>query len=703
MRREYETNLKKMESEGAQRVKLADIALKTLYQIYNDISIRKLITYNDIDAVDESAAFIQLRYFLVTIPNVDSIYVYNMKNDRIYNVSTEGELARPWNNGYYTKSSFYDAGAVQLIDNYFKYLPYIAVPRYYTVNTDVTKCVYTYIMYDLSKLSDKRNVIMLNLEPEYLFQASAAEASDTTSLIIDKDNRVIYSNSEEFKVLDRLKDGFDRQEFQGTEKSGYFITNIGSTKSVVVFTGTDKYGWRSVSIIEYNSLLSQVKKLQSVTIIISLLIAVTGVVAAFFYSHRISVPIRDMSTNIRTLQNERRQTETITRRIKLKDLLENGGLDKEGSQKKGSELLELLGITFTGKEELVLLCIRMDGCRHLLETSNAQIVGAYKFAAVNILNELMGEAAGSYCLDMGIDRCLLLININHEDAIGFMDVQIKQMQRLVNEYFQVFVSVILSDLTKEPDQLFYLYGQIEETLSRSIFLEKGKTFRYSDLRLDAVQDYEYPENKEKQLLEYLTYGKAEEAEKVYLSIITETYTYPVVIYNMVISRLAFMINNIVNLIKKHSQVPSFASSILLSNLLQEVDTIAERNEKFHELFFQIQKEQENKKNGKLDQVIENINCRIETEYANPSFSIEMLADEIGMSVAYICRIYKQYTGNTIYETLLNKRMEKARQLLGESSESVNTIAAKVGFTTASYFHRAFKRVNGVTPNEYRRI
>jgi YesN/AraC family two-component response regulator len=172
---------------------------------------------------------------------------------------------------------------------------------------------------------------------------------------------------------------------------------------------------------------------------------------------------------------------------------------------------------------------------------------------------------------------------------------------------------------------------------------------------------------------------------------------------MVISRIVFMINNIVNLIMKNSPTHSSSSSIILSNLLQEVDFIEERNVKFLMLFVQIQKEVENKKNDKLDQVISNINHLIEKEYTNPSFSIDMLADEVGMSAAYICRIYKQYTGNTINETLFNKRMDRARQLLTESSASINDIAEKVGFNGSSYFYRAFKKVNGVTPNEFRRI
>jgi two-component system, response regulator YesN len=702
MKHEYETNLERMESEEKQRLQLSNIALNTLYQIYNDISITKLLTFEKINPIEASAAFIQLRYFLVTIPNVDSIYVYNMKNDRIFDVSNESELIRPWNTDYYKRSNFYDSTAVSMIDNCTDYIPFIAVPRYYQVNKNTTKCVYTYIMYDIFKNSNKRNAIMLNLESEYLFQEKKPNDTSTRSLVVDKDGKVIYSNSVDFTVLDNVKDEFDIETKMKNDKSGYYITQINGEKSVVIYTHMDKYGWRDISIINYNDLLSQVKKLQSVTILITVFIASIGLVASFLGSIKVSAPIRVMSNDIKTLQSEKRQADTITKGIKLKELLENGGLESGGRPVTGVDFLSLLGLPFDKKKKLILLSVNVDDYQYLLETSNSQIINTYKFAAVNILNELLGESVHSYCLDMRSGKSLLFIVVDKNEPMEFLDNHIIHMQRLVNEYFQVSMSIDLSDFLEEPNKLYYLYEQIEEISSRSIFWQKGSIIHFSDMNIQEVQNYEYPENKEKQLIECLTHGKAKIAEEIYLSIVTETYQYPIVIYNMVISRLIFMIHNVVNLIMKNSSIHSLTSSIILANLMQEIDTIEERNTKFCELFIQIQKDQENKRNDKLSQLIVDINLQIEKEYANPLLSIEMIAEEVDMSVAYICRIYKQYTGSTINETLLNKRMEQARTLLTRSSLSVSIISEKVGFTSDSYFYRAFKKVNGVTPNEYRR-
>ena len=49
------------------------------------------------------------------------------------------------------------------------------------------------------------------------------------------------------------------------------------------------------------------------------------------------------------------------------------------------------------------------------------------------------------------------------------------------------------------------------------------------------------------------------------------------------------------------------------------------------------------------------------------------------------------------------RMDKAAQLLTNTSQNVDTIAQQTGYYNSSSFIRRFKQVYGITPNEYRKI
>ncbi len=50
-----------------------------------------------------------------------------------------------------------------------------------------------------------------------------------------------------------------------------------------------------------------------------------------------------------------------------------------------------------------------------------------------------------------------------------------------------------------------------------------------------------------------------------------------------------------------------------------------------------------------------------------------------------------------------RRMEKAKQLLGETSLTVNEIALQTGFTNSAVLIRTFKKINGITPGQYRQV
>lgn len=701
MKHEYNAKLEKMESEAARITKLSDIALSTVFQIYNDISVKKLLSFDNIDAIDESAAFIQLRYYLSTVPNVDSIYVYNRNNNRIYSVTNEMVSSRHWSADYdKNDDNFFDKSALSMINNCTDYLPYIPVPRYYQVNDNYTKGVYSYMMYNTFNFSNRSDVVMLNLDSDYLFQENN-DVLNSISLVVDQNDKVIYSNSDKFQVTEQLQD-FDAKGKMKKDESGYYLTEIDGTQSVIIFTGADKHHWRYISIIKYNALLAQVNKMQAICILITMLIAGAGGIVALIFSRRLSIPIRTMYIDVRNLKSEKYQLERMDKNRKVKELLENGGVDNEGNRKTGWDFLSFIGMEFTGETNLILLCIHFDNHKSLLETLSAMEIQAYKFAASNILSELMGEKAKTYLVDMGNDKSLVFMNADTKVTKEYLKAQIKQMQYHVRDYFDLSMSVIVSEFESAPDKLYSMYEIIEETLSRGIFFGEEYLIFISELEVKTDYHYEYPDQKVKHLTESLMLGKADEAKKIYKDIILETYQYPVIIYNMVISRLIFAIDTVVSVIKRNGLETTFSGYFVLSNLMQNADSIEIRNEKFYELFDRIQKELENRKNEKQEQVIDKINHMLETGFADSAFSLDYLADSICMSTAYMCRIYKQYTGNTIIDILAGMRMKKARELLVSTGLSVSEIAEKVGYSNTTYFYRVFKKENGVTPNEFRR-
>lgn len=84
-------------------------------------------------------------------------------------------------------------------------------------------------------------------------------------------------------------------------------------------------------------------------------------------------------------------------------------------------------------------------------------------------------------------------------------------------------------------------------------------------------------------------------------------------------------------------------------------------------------------------------------------SLDELAAEFYVNKYYLTRIFKEQTGQSISEYLMNKRITHAKALLRFSGKTLEKIAEESGMGDAGYFSKTFKKIEGITPGEYRKI
>ncbi len=77
------------------------------------------------------------------------------------------------------------------------------------------------------------------------------------------------------------------------------------------------------------------------------------------------------------------------------------------------------------------------------------------------------------------------------------------------------------------------------------------------------------------------------------------------------------------------------------------------------------------------------------------------AERLGLSVAYFCDLLKFETGRTFDECFQVKRLDAAKQLLLEPANTPVRVARTLGYPNVQYFSLLFKRITGLSPNEYR--
>ncbi|MFH5183745.1 helix-turn-helix domain-containing protein [Paenibacillus sp. TAB 01] len=105
------------------------------------------------------------------------------------------------------------------------------------------------------------------------------------------------------------------------------------------------------------------------------------------------------------------------------------------------------------------------------------------------------------------------------------------------------------------------------------------------------------------------------------------------------------------------------------------------------------------KSGSLVSLIEKY---IEDNYRQ-DLGLEQIAGEMGISLKYVSRVFKEKTGVNLTDYINQVRMDKAKKLLTGTDMRVSDIAEEIGIPSRTTFLRVFKKTEGIAPNDYRSL
>ena len=99
-------------------------------------------------------------------------------------------------------------------------------------------------------------------------------------------------------------------------------------------------------------------------------------------------------------------------------------------------------------------------------------------------------------------------------------------------------------------------------------------------------------------------------------------------------------------------------------------------------------------------IVKNALAYMEENYAERLKLVDV-ADKVYVSQWHLSKLLNKFTGHNFSELLNDVRMKRAKELLGDPSLRISDIAEEVGFLDMAHFSRVFKKLAGVSANEYR--
>ena len=159
-------------------------------------------------------------------------------------------------------------------------------------------------------------------------------------------------------------------------------------------------------------------------------------------------------------------------------------------------------------------------------------------------------------------------------------------------------------------------------------------------------------------------------------------------------------NSILNMLVDSGIDISEATEMLPHDIFLDAMTVPELRAKLYRVLegvcMRISEKHEHKNADTIEKILEFVRQNYWKD-----ISLNQVAESVFMSVPYLCKVFKEYTGKTFNTYLTEVRLDSAILLLENQGNRIMDVATKCGFSNVQSFIRAFKKYKNMTPTEYR--
>ncbi|MDQ0900702.1 two-component system response regulator YesN [Paenibacillus sp. V4I7] len=620
--------------------------------------------------------------------------------------------------------------AIRRTDHDHLWLP----PRLISNNDEQEKSIITFISKVPISYHEKIGYLAIHLYEDQLQEllTQMQNIAHMNTYIVASDGQFITSYKQANIGNDVTQ--ANMKQVASTAGEGFFTDKAHQPHLLVAYSTQLWNGWRLVSQTPLTNIYERLSYIGWLTLGFCVMLSIIGIVISYWLSRKMYDPIKQLMERTRTymeelsLENPLLHTnelslvsDVLKTAIGEKKLLDQLFLKQTPAMLDRfamallhqrltdhsdiQEQIELYRLELSMRGYVVML-IEMDYAAELTQRFSSKELNLYQYAISNIISELIQTQTHYRFVITDVSEHQQAVIINVFDIMEAEELRelAGHVQSVIGELLKLSISIGIGSVYLDITQTHKSYQEALQVL-KSKLLHGAKSVLLYELNEIHIQEQDrdyYPLlQTEKQITNNLKVGNTEEVLSILEKLKTE------ITQKQLQSESVYMAYNRVleasiEALLEHNGHPRqlFGPDIILYRELAKRETIDHIHQWISGIVAQITtfiQEQDNKNNKTVEKVVAYIHAHYQTD-----LSIEMIAIGVGFNSSYLSRIFKQHRGQTILEYLTLKRMEESKKLLMDTNMNLNDISMAVGYNNVNSYIRFFKKIEGITPGEYRK-
>jgi len=364
------------------------------------------------------------------------------------------------------------------------------------------------------------------------------------------------------------------------------------------------------------------------------------------------------------------------------------------------EQMKHLNISLT-PEKLIIIKIKLDDFKHIKNKYIEKDEMLLRFSVVNILKEIVPGKFNKEIVVENSQDYILIFNIHGENYHEIISKLCDKISSAIKDFLNISVSIGVSEIVSSFQNIRTAYNQAEEAVNMRFFYGKGKITFFDDLKKESRRDCSNSllskamENSLRASIEnFDKKGCISKIKELHDDLIRSNISEGAIrrIYIRIVELFGSSIPIQPQMENQDACTPY--EEILT---METCDEISEYVSNYVDLCFKIiQDESFLDYKTNVERAVEIIK-----KHYYEDLSLQTVAEKINLNPSYLSRIFKQATGENFTSFLTKVRIEKAKLYLGSKKLKVYEVAEKVGYQNYTYFSRIFKKIVGVSPEEYK--